>query len=338
MPPKCKFQEGEKVLCFHGPLIYEAKCLKSSVTKEKQIKYLIHYAGWNKNWDEWVPESRVLKYNESNVQKQREVQRAHSTQQPSHKGKKTGTTTKAQGRRSESGRDKDSESRASTPVGIAEKTGGRSTKGLGGGATPSSSHDSSSDAPRKKRSRVDPSVETEEQFLTKVEVKVKMPDELKPWLVDDWDAISRQRKLAILPARNTVDRILDDYVKFKTSSKTNNPNKESAVLEVTKGVREYFNVMLGTQLLYRWERQQYSEVMTENPDSTPSQIYGAFHLLRLFVKLGSMLSYTPLDERSIQLLLAHIHDFLRYLHKNSSDLFSLQDYGAAPPEYHRKCN
>jgi len=39
---------GEKVLCFHGPLIYEAKCLKSSITKEKQVKYLIHYAGWNK--------------------------------------------------------------------------------------------------------------------------------------------------------------------------------------------------------------------------------------------------------------------------------------------------
>ena len=25
MPPKVKFQDGEKVLCYHGPLIYEAK-------------------------------------------------------------------------------------------------------------------------------------------------------------------------------------------------------------------------------------------------------------------------------------------------------------------------
>lgn len=65
MPPKLKFAEGntmstyevnnynlnfsgEKVLCFHGPLIYEAKCLKSTITKEKQVKYFIHYAGWNK--------------------------------------------------------------------------------------------------------------------------------------------------------------------------------------------------------------------------------------------------------------------------------------------------
>ena len=25
MPPKLKYAEGEKVLCYHGPLLYEAK-------------------------------------------------------------------------------------------------------------------------------------------------------------------------------------------------------------------------------------------------------------------------------------------------------------------------
>lgn len=72
MPPKLKFGEGERILCYHGPLIYEAKCMKGQL-KDKVTKYLIHYNGWNKNWDEWVPENRVLKFNEANLQKQREL-------------------------------------------------------------------------------------------------------------------------------------------------------------------------------------------------------------------------------------------------------------------------
>lgn len=72
MPPKLKFGEGERILCYHGPLIYEAKCMKGQM-KDKVTRYLIHYNGWNKNWDEWVPENRVLKFNDANLQKQKEL-------------------------------------------------------------------------------------------------------------------------------------------------------------------------------------------------------------------------------------------------------------------------
>lgn len=70
---------GERVLCFHGPLLYEAKSVKVAI-RGKQVKYCTHYSGWNENWDERFPESKGLKYVDTNLQKQWELPKANQEQ------------------------------------------------------------------------------------------------------------------------------------------------------------------------------------------------------------------------------------------------------------------
>lgn len=52
--------------------------------------------------------------------------------------------------------------------------------------------------------------------------------------------------------------------------------------EVIEGLKVYFDQALGTILLYKFERPQYENILSENPDADMSDVYGAEHLLRLF--------------------------------------------------------
>ena len=321
-----RFAEGEKILCFHGPLIYEAKIQKVE-TKDKQTKYFIHYHGWNKNWDEWVPEARMLKHTELNLEKKRDLVKACQARSKKNAGSAVKRKVDSPVPPLPSG----SEKEAKVPK-VEEPT------------TPSISAQPPRRAKNKKKEENEPvtttpaastkvedlkpppdTVETEEQFYSKVEVKIKIPDELKPFLVDDWDYLNRQRKLVNLPSQITVDQVIKDYIKSKSGKRDS--HFENAILEVTAGLNEYFNVMLGSQLLYKFEKEQHADILKEYPDTPPCKLYGPIHFLRLFVKLGGMLTYTPLDDKSIQLLLFYIHDFLLYMKKNAQTLFNVQDYG-----------
>jgi len=62
-----------------------------------------------------------------------------------------------------------------------------------------------------------PCVESEEAYAAKLEVKIKIPDELKHYLTDDWYAVVREHKLLELPAKITVQQISEQYLAHKKS-------------------------------------------------------------------------------------------------------------------------
>jgi mortality factor 4-like protein 1 len=47
-PAEDPYKTNERVLCFHGQLLYEAKIIGIQPDEDKkgQKKYLIHYKGW----------------------------------------------------------------------------------------------------------------------------------------------------------------------------------------------------------------------------------------------------------------------------------------------------
>merc|ERR1719232_801697 len=187
-----KWKEGEKILCFHGPLIYEAKIQRLEI-QNGIPKYFIHYHGWNKNWDEWVPEARMMKFCEKNVEIQKDLCLAHEAKEKAKKLKQKQEHIFAVPKNP-------------SPVPTKEEKGRRKA-----GAKPKKRDEGSGsenflikNGKQMSLCPPDNTVESEEQYKTKLEIKIRIPEKMKN-------------------------------------------NKEKAILEVTAGIREYFNVMLSRQ-------------------------------------------------------------------------------------------
>ncbi|KAI8836607.1 MRG-domain-containing protein [Chytridium lagenaria] len=209
-------------LIFHNN--ERAKVLKGETwwgrhTRGNGPHYFIHYKGWKQTWDEWVPETRVLKYNDDNLKRQAEL---HDSLQ----SKKSKSSDKNQ------------------PQISGEKQ--KRTRDVG---------------------------EKEEDFLKRPEIKIPISEALKIVLVDDWENITKNQKVA------NVSEILTN---FKEYYQKENKGKEDW--------KAYFDRALGNLLLYRFERQQYLSM---------SDVYGAEHLLRLFVQLPQLIAHTHMDAESI---------------------------------------
>ncbi|XP_057859653.2 protein MRG1 [Cryptomeria japonica] len=274
------FKEGDKVLAYHGPLIYEAKVQKAEIRK-KEWKYFVHYLGWSKNWDEWVGPDRLMKITEENVRKQQELIK-HTSADKNIRGRA------AQNR----------------PRSFID--------------TRVEKEDVKNYVARGRKRKGDSGAEEKDGESPEKIIKIHLPTTLKKQLVDDWEFVTQLGKLVKLPRNPTVDDILRKYLEHKTK-------KEGAVgdsvVEILSGVRSYFDKALPSMLLYKQERQQYSDVVPEGNNVAPSTVYGAEHLLRLFVKLPELLVYVNMEEEALATLQTKLLDFLKFLQKNQSSFF-----------------
>jgi len=314
------------VLCYHGQHIYEAKCTKVDTAQPKEKIYFVHYNGWNKKWDEWVDSKRIMKYTDENLAKQQEILTAKKNklknEAPISKKEEINDNSEANDTKVlKRKRTTDASSTSSSDTSI--KTASSSKK---------SKEKEIKNESNKKRVYTTDIYSKHNKYLTNPKIRVIIPKSLKDWLIDDFDAVTQQNKLVNLPSSKTLKQILDDYKSFKINQDESiRQNEEFSVNH--SGIIRYFNVMLGSQLLYKFERVQYSEILESKQDL--ENVYGAIHLLRLFEKLDQIISFAPLDPSKLESLMDYVNDLLIYLEKLNSELFSENNYIIPPPHYIR---
>ncbi|KAI0060498.1 MRG-domain-containing protein [Artomyces pyxidatus] len=298
------YSAGERVLCYHGPLIYEAKVLKTETWDELNTKlgsvgphYFVHYKGWKQTWDEWVPSARLLKFNEANLA----LQKSLSQQQA-----------------------------AATSASAASAKAAAAAKGAAQGAR------------RKEGGRGTKRAREEDDGARRPEMRLQVPEALKVLLVDDWEAVTKNNMLVTLPRSPTVVEILAefrDHVLADPPAALRDPR--TILPTIVAGLQVYFDRALGANLLYRFERPQYAEIRKRyvtgptvqvGQEREMSAVYGAEHLLRMLVSLPTMVAGSTMDPESVGLVRDYVAELMAYMLKERHRIFQ-QEYDSASLQY-----
>lgn len=135
-------------------------------------------------WDEWVPETRLLKWEDANIKLQKSLIEAQRAKDRAEKeaAKLAAAQANASSSLGDSGLPRSSSSIKNAVNNSANLITGK---------------DSNTAARGTKRGR-DSLLADEEEFRTKPEIKIVIPDLLKVKLVDDWEAITKNAQVGYM--------------------------------------------------------------------------------------------------------------------------------------------
>lgn len=274
-----QYEAGQVVMCCHKGNWYQARVLESK-NKDGVESYKIHYFGWNKNWDEWVDLDRIQESREpASKMGKKFVERKPVTSKPVF-----------------------CFSNLYISFFHFQQLDGlmRGTMSIISPSATGKIKDGDDEKKKGKRSSKASRMLSENFFIEhNKEVSVVIPDELKDVLLDDNYKIVKNNMIIEIPARLTVDKLLENYVRERGAICTEESGLRNGNLnfpvgngrmfsfegvntidnqvmnfedmdittnkglysEFAAGVIRYFNETLPTQLLYKFERVQLQDLI-----------------------------------------------------------------------------
>ena len=169
-------------------------------------------------------------------------------------------------------------------------------------------------------------------------ITLHIPLKLKSILVDDWELVTKDKRICKLPRPQdqSITGILNRYRKAATEENLNHSLvMESMLDEYILGLKLYFNECLPRLLLYRLERLQYETILKQlngktrekaGPivaGSTLCDIYGSIHLLRLLSLLPELMSSTTMGAQSCNVIIKQSESLLVWMVLNFDELFDI---------------
>lgn len=152
-----------------------------------------------------------------------------------------------------------------------------------------------------------------------------LPSELRIHLLAEGDAITKGAGLHHLPRVPCAKEVLFRYLEARTKKKAKGKERKSdpTYAAMVEGLCTYLDESLPELLLYPEERAQYECASNDGNLSSPSEVYGTEHLLRLFVRLPDLLPMERMDLESRAHLSDRLKDVLQYLVQQRGRILSL---------------
>lgn len=359
---------GDTVLVYQGPLLYDSKIIRVYDQKTHKIKrwnekqkqivevnadrslpaklksenaYYVHYQGWNKKWDEWVGDDRMIEKNAQNIDLQKSLKLQLKVRQELSKAPKSPKALNSL----KDGQHSRPRSRSGSHVpskGVKKEYGVVKKHSLLTGNGDSRSHTSRSSKSKSPRTYANTFYEQLSKHSSQFSVTV--PSQIKLKLVKDWENITKNEKQVILDKPCSVSDVLRQFTKYicrdlsdgyitSSADEKRNPLDDATVdnfLEIGESLKLYFNRSVGSLLLYRYEREQYKEILKKHEMDELADVYPPIFLLRLCVIFPNLMIESKMDIDSLKIVQQFLELFYRWLIANDGKYLKVEYENCMP--------